>query len=378
MLHFLFMFFIVSIACNIHGSQYIKLTQDHIEIPNNFALVGVEAFNAFASLNSFIKTQKKVSLYIKKIVEPSSAELGKLLANSIMQLKYNEKLKAFYYTYDDTAYEVEAPSLTNRITNSIVNTLRAITTFGLRNIKILSDEGTILIQFLKKHQTLEHLSLRHCQIPHESIKELFTSLQCNTKLKEIDLYDSYYEKHDNDCRSLYHCGFLEDADLSEVFAQSLKNNSTLTSLNLGKMNDNGFTPTLLIEALSTNNSLTELCLADTTINRENAEIYKKLMRSVSIKTLDLQEAFHRMDVMSECLPVLSNNTVLTKLNLSYHYINSDLAKSIRNHLIINNTTLQALELCNMDIINETEKQEISDLLTLDTKKIIHFSFEKKE
>lgn len=362
----------------------IQLKNAYIIIPHELAapqdFLDVKKLELSNNLFPFIGTQEDVNLYCKEVFHKDTVTkkpalqsgFNLLLAKTIQSLKNNSKLKTFSYTRDKNMSEQVQFLLTKPIIDIIASSLSTITTFGLKNVKIETKEGAILINFLKNHQTLACLKLIHCDIHCASIKELFKSLECNTKLKKLNLCDSYYKE--NGLR----CGLLtdEDTDLADSLALSLGSNSTITSLNLGGTNDSDdeYAPVRLLKTLGTHNSLIDLSFACFKITTNNAEPYKKVMQSNSIRTLDLHGCFDFADTLIECLPILGSNTALTKLNLSNGDIHFVSAESIQRYLIINNTTLQVLELYKMNIVDSTEEQKISDLLTLNTTKTVLLTF----
>ncbi|KAK3827008.1 MAG: hypothetical protein J3R72DRAFT_426292 [Linnemannia gamsii] len=169
---------------------------------------------------------------------------------------------------------------------------------------------------------LPHMKLFHIDLPEEAVK-----------------LPSFKSKKPSLCKlSIY----LNPASLGEkehrILVETLKINSTLTSLNLhkSKIGDNGVKA--LAEALEANSTLTTLNLMSNSIGDDGAKALAEALKTNStLTTLDLCDNMIGNDGVKALAEALKTNSTLTTLNLKANYIGDDGAKVLAEALKTNST-----------------------------------------
>ena len=188
-----------------------------------------------------------------------------------------------------------------------------------------------LARVFGSHLTLHTLTLT-LRISEAHVVALAEALKQNTSLTQLDL--SY-----NDI----------SAQGVAALAEALKHNTSLTQLDLSDndISDQGAAD--LAEALKQNTSLTQLDLTDNDISAQGAaELAEALKQNTSLTQLDLSDNDISAQGAVDLAEALKHNTSLTQLDLSDNDISdqgaADLAEALKQ-----NTSLTQLDLSDNDI-----------------------------
>lgn len=255
------------------------------------------------------------------------------------------------------------------------NTLK---TLNLDLVHLTISNAQQLSNTLSCNTGLTHLYLKKCGITTSSIQLLGQALSINSNLQLINL-----EKN-----------FIGLSTIEHLFVQ-LKNNKSLTDLNLAKCgNWNAGILDNLRDYLLQNHSLTKLNLKDNCIqNIGFRNIFETLSINSTLKSLDLSKndltsnqdplSLDNMLLtinylselrLSECRPsrslydplsqLLSNNTTLTTLDLSYNIVTGAFASQIFAALK-KNTTLTNLDI-RTHIPDQIDSENLISMLVVNT------------
>ncbi|KAI8604942.1 hypothetical protein EDD21DRAFT_411569 [Dissophora ornata] len=116
-----------------------------------------------------------------------------------------------------------------------------------------------------------------------------------------------------------------------VFVNSLKTNTTLTTLNLGDCSIGNEGTLALSEALNTNTTLTTLDLGYNLIGNEGAlALSEALKTNTALTTLNLRDNSIGNEGALALSEALKTNTTLTSLNLQYNSFGNEGARALTN------------------------------------------------
>jgi Ran GTPase-activating protein (RanGAP) involved in mRNA processing and transport len=202
-------------------------------------------------------------------------------------------------------------------TYDIVEVLKINTTLTILNLSYTSICEEMLAETLKINTTLTTLDLSHTGIWGEILAE---AMKINTTLRTL------YVNHNK----------IDSPGMTEI-AEALKY-SKLTTIDISYNNVGHNTAKAIAESLKTNTTLTTLMLNNTRMHSsEIVVIAKALLINQTLTTMDISYndlGYYGAKAIAETIEI---NTTLTTLNFSYCNINDDGAKLIEKALEINTT-----------------------------------------
>ena len=200
----------------------------------------------------------------------------------------------------------------------------------------------IVVQRLRNNTTLTSLVLGNLKMDKEEAMALKHVLIENTTLREIKL---------NEC--------IKSMEVAEVVAEGLQYNTGVTKLVLGSIKGVG----ALVQRLRNNTTLTSLELNSLEMDKEEAMALKHvLIENTTLREIKLNECIKSMEVAEVVAEGLQYNTGVTKLVLCGIEGVGTLVQRLRN-----NTTLTSLELNSLEMDKEEAmslKQVLIDNTTL--------------
>ncbi|XP_044170560.1 NLR family CARD domain-containing protein 3-like [Acropora millepora] len=238
--------------------------------------------------------------------------------------------------------------------NSLFEALRAnfLIPLVLGWIIILYEGVKSLSETLRGNTSLTSLVLDWNSIHDEGVKSLSEALRVNTSLTSLDLsHTSIGDEGANSLSEALRVSFLIYFVWGWInvlyegvksLSETLRGNTSLTSLVLdwNSIRDEGVKS--LSEALRVNTSLTSLDLSHTSIGDEGANSLSEALRvNTSLTCLDLSNNSIRDEGAKSLSATLRVNTSLTSLDLSYNWFGDEGANSLFEAFQVN-TTLTSL------------------------------------
>ena len=219
-----------------------------------------------------------------------------------------------------------------------------VTKLGLWGIKVV---GT-LVQRLRNNTTLTSLELGNLEMDKEEAMSLKHVLIENTTLREILLWDSIksMEVAEVVAEGLqYNTGItklvLWDIEWVGTLVQRLRNNTTLTSLELKSLEMDKEEAMSLKHVLIENTTLREIELNEECI--QSIEVAEVVAEGLQYNTGITKLVLFDIEWVGTLVQRLRNNTTLTSLELKYLEMGKEEAMSLK-HVLIENTTLREIEL----------------------------------
>ncbi len=170
-----------------------------------------------------------------------------------------------------------------------------------------------------------------------------------------------------------------------LLASALKENHSLTELNLSFNNIGVEVIKLLAEALKENNSLTQLDLAINQIGAEGIKlIIEALKENNSLTHLDLSLNLIRAEGIKLIIEALRENSSLTHLKLTGNQIGDDGARLLTEALKKNNSLIQVdlssnfIEDNSLGLLVEVRSHVMTDIESIDNPNVEHLSKDEIE
>ena len=201
-----------------------------------------------------------------------------------------------------------------------------------------------LSEGLKKDKGLENLFLNECKLNDNTLSPLFKTLSRNNLLKELHLNKN----------------LIEENGLKEL-SDNLIYNHSLTHLNLNGCGINDIGAKIIAKMLHSNQSLKILQLNVNEIREGLEDLAFSLKDNNSLTTLNLNNNLLKDSGIDALSNSLKKNDTLKTLNLSYNY---DLTKNSLLPLIDaikENSSLQSLYLSEVEIDPICEKKLVESL-----------------
>lgn len=217
-----------------------------------------------------------------------------------------------------------------------------------------------LIGFLKKHESIEEVK--------EEVNRLTAPLNLNIEKfyqkDNIEELIEFLKKHKfieevNRLTTLNVNGGPDDSETVlynkniKNFTKALKNNNTITSLNIirndiGNIEIEEVIKVLKIKALNGNNTLASLDLSSNNITEEGVAKIGEFLKLNTLKSLSLDNNSITDTGSAIIVEALNGNTSLTSLTLRGNFIADDGATKISEYLV-NNNSLTSLDLSENNI-----------------------------
>ena len=199
---------------------------------------------------------------------------------------------------------------------------KSLKTLSLDNFQLL-----LGLEMISTNSSLTSLDLHNLEMDKEGAMALKQVLIENTTLKKIELYKC-----------------IKSMEVAEVVAEGLQYNTGLTKLVLCGIEWVG----TLVQRLRNNTTLTSLELYNLEMDKEEAMALKQvLIENTTLKKIELFECIKSMEVAEIVAEGLQYNTGVTKLVLWNTEWVGTLVQRLRN-----NTTLTSLELYNLEMDKE--------------------------
>lgn len=237
--------------------------------------------------------------------------------------------------------------------------------------KIGNNGARILGEGLVKNKTLDTLEM-NASIPldkfRKETRDLDVSSQC---YKDIDvIIISYLMKNNSSITKLNLSLNSISNDGAEALANILKKNDTLTNLNLANNDIGDSGASFLGKSLEINNGIKTLNLGDNDIRDEGIKaIATSLEKNTTLTQLLLYMNTITDDGVQKLADALERNTSLIKLQLNQNNITSTGAKALASVLEKNKTFLE-LHLSQNKAIMQSGRKSLRAVSTNDPKKII--------
>ena len=282
----------------------------------NFELLGLEMISTNSSLTSLtlsdLEMNREGAIALKQVLIENT---------TLREIELNECIKSMEVA------EVVAEGLQH-------NT--GITKLVLAGIKGV---GT-LVQRLRNNTTLTSLELISLEMDKEEAMSLKQVLIENTTLREIKL-----------------CKCIKSIEVAEVLAEGLQYNTGITKLTLESTEWVG----TLVQRLRNNTTLTSLELYSLEMDKEEAMSLKQvLIENTTLREITMFKCIKSMEVAEVVAEGLQYNTGITKLVLLDIEWVGTLVQRLRN-----NTTLTSLELKHLEMDKE-EAMSLKQVLTENT------------
>ena len=209
---------------------------------------------------------------------------------------------------------------------------RGITKLVLRGIEWVG----ALVQRLRNNTTLTSLELYNLEMDKEEAMALKQVLIENTTLREIKLFEC-----------------IKSMEVAEVVAEGLQYNTGVTKLVLWGIKGVG----ALVQRLRNNTTLTSLELYNLEMDKEEAMSLKQvLIENTTLREIKLSRCIQSMEVAEVVAEGLQYNTGITKLTLILIQVDGVTETLIKG--LSYNSSVQLLILCD----NDTDYRVLNDLL----------------
>lgn len=263
-----------------------------------------------------------------------------------------------------TTFRLENTALTSDKDDKKINALTELITENTTITKLeldacdLEDKGiTAIASALKGNTTLKSLAIRDDEINVNTATNAFAdALRDNTTLTSLDLAATTIKDTATFLETLANNTTLQSINLWAVMrdetqenrekqlntlTQWCKQNTSLTSLNLGSNFLNGAALNILLDGLSDDTSLTTLnlsCNDFSDLSDENTETLANWLRdNTTLTTLDLSGTNINENNINTIAQGLAKNTTLTTLKLDNNDLNNDSIQSLLGALETNTT-----------------------------------------
>lgn len=263
-----------------------------------------------------------------------------------------------------------AKKLANALTKNTT-----LTSLDLSANEIKKAGANAFAKVLQVNSTLTSLNLANNSIKEDGIDNLAEALLTNSTLKSLDLgYNNINDKVNKLAEALTNNTTLTSLSLGNTkisregirkLAKALEKNRTLTTLNLQNNADYiddkyGLKFTAALDPLVRNNTtITSLNLSDNLINAEGIKPFAEALKeNTTLQSLNLSNNTLRKEGIEHISQALETNNTLTTINLSYNDIGDDGAKRLAQ-VLTKNTTLSFLNLSknNIGLIGATSLTE---------------------
>lgn len=212
---------------------------------------------------------------------------------------------------------------------------RSLKTLKLVGCDLYDDDLKDLCDALILNPSLTSLFIGFNNITHASVDFIARVFKTNTHLASFDLSDPA------GCASLFHIN-NRGTNGAHKLLDSLKDNTTLTSLNLGKV-DGEMCISSLTNLLKENQNLTAISLSHCTFQREEANQLGDVLKDhPTLKSLSLKNLRHRdreanigYHIIEPITQSLWHNITITELSFGKSSIGNDGAASIARLLSYN-------------------------------------------
>ncbi len=241
------------------------------------------------------------------------------------------------------------------------------------------DKVIKIADVLENDHNIELLSFHRCNIDNDSAIYLFNKLKFNTTIKTLILHGNKLKKTAfivlsellsvNKTLTSLCLGSIKIGSSAKYIANIIKNNNTLTELNLGKMNLKSRDFKIIVSALKYNTSISTLYLFSNKnfcYDNLNPKYLKKIFRNKTIKNISMHSCNISTEFIDVILNEMINNDTLKSLDLSFNSITSTNINKLCE-LIKKNKTLENLKLA-YNSFNDTDGQDI--LYSLDSNKTL--------
>eukprot|EP00029_Vermamoeba_vermiformis_P011039 TRINITY_DN5967_c0_g1_i1.p1 TRINITY_DN5967_c0_g1~~TRINITY_DN5967_c0_g1_i1.p1 ORF type:complete len:484 (-),score=25.70 TRINITY_DN5967_c0_g1_i1:69-1520(-) len=273
-------------------------------------------------------------------------DLGSVKPNSCKYfaelLKVNKTIKKLNFL-DGSSIEDKGLCFISEV---LENHNRTLTTLILQGNQI-ENEGCIrLCNALKKNTSVTSLDLSYNMLEYDAWKSIGDMLKNNSTLKVLGLIESGYKSEDG-CVAL---------------VEGLKQNSTLTHLNILRNSFDRNSTNALIDLVASNKSITSLSMASDLFEdpQISIQLQEALISNTTIRSLNMSLCPIKSNGASALREVLKKNRTLTQLDLQHNQLGSfGLSKIIEG--LYEDDTLTRLNIIDNDI---TSHESLIDLLQI--------------
>ena len=277
------------------------------------------------------------SIFLKSVIKNTTLE--KINLQAVEFDEEEQKIIAEILKKNRTLKKIFLNQISEK---SVLESLKTNTTLKKIALKLSEIEVSLLCEALIENKSLESLNLSNGDFREKDLIEICKNLENNKSLKSLNFCENKIKDNKN----------------FSIICDSLKKNTTITSLNLSWMNLKELNAKYISELLYQNTTLKKLNLNGNKLADEGTKIVcQSLFKNFSLHTLLLSYNYIRKEGLKEICCLLNQNFSLKFLDLNSNQnifldpeINFHFFDSIKNNKCIQFIDLSSTNL-DIDVIN---------------------------